>query len=85
MKRAVSLVCAAILLLSAYGCGSRGEASSAEPVNSGTLAYYEPWADVVMYYAPFGQGSGLYELGRAVSGRENIEKLSGAITITAVE
>lgn len=48
----------------------------------GTLAYYEPWADVVLFYAHFGKGSNLYELGKAVSGEEYIETLKGTIEIT---
>lgn len=51
----------------------------------GTLAYYSPWADVVMFYDYFGKGSSLYELGEAVSGEEDIEKLSGEIEITEAE
>lgn len=52
---------------------------------AGTLGYFAPWGDVVMYYRDFGSYSGLYELGQAVSGKEDIEKLSGNITITKVE
>ena len=48
----------------------------------GTLAYYAPWGDVVMFYD---KGSGLYELGRAISSIDEIEKLAGAITVTAVD
>ncbi len=51
----------------------------------GTLAYYAPWADVVMFYDYFGKGGGLYELGEAVSGEEDIERLSGEIEITEAE
>lgn len=47
----------------------------------GTLAYYAPWGDVVMFYGDFGSAAGLYELGRAVSGGENIRKMSGDIRI----
>lgn len=49
----------------------------------GTLAYFAPWGDVVMYYGHYGTGSGLYALGEAVSGEDDIEKLSGMITVTA--
>ena len=49
----------------------------------GTLAYYEPWGDVVMFYDDFGAAGGLYELGRAVSGEELIESMSGTVEITA--
>ena len=51
----------------------------------GTLAYYAPWADVVMFYDYFGNGGGLYELGEAGSGEEDIETLSGEIEITEAE
>ncbi len=48
---------------------------------AGSLAYYAPWGNVVMFYGSFGSAAGLYELGRAVAGREHIEKMSGEITI----
>lgn len=48
-----------------------------------TLAYYAPWGDVVLFYAPFGKGSGLYALGEAVSGKELVEALSGTVEIAA--
>lgn len=47
----------------------------------GTLAYYAPWGDVVMFYRDFGSARDLYELGRAVSGTEYIGQLTGKITI----
>ena len=50
----------------------------------GTLAYYAPWGDVVLFYAPAGQGNGLYALGEVVSGENEIEALTGAIEITAL-
>lgn len=56
--------------------------SDGEP---GSLSYYEPWGDVVMFYAPCPPNNSLYELGKAVSGAEHIEKLSGTITVSAVE
>lgn len=48
---------------------------------AGTLAYYAPWGDVVMFYARFGGAKGLYELGQAVSGSEHIQGMSGTIRI----
>lgn len=45
----------------------------------GTLAYYAPWGNVVMFYGSFGSAAGLYELGRAVQGGEHIRNLSGAL------
>jgi hypothetical protein len=47
----------------------------------GTLAYYAPWGDVVMFYGSFGSAPGLYELGHAVSGSEYIGGISGTIRI----
>ena len=51
----------------------------------GTLAYYAPWGDVVMFYASFGSASGLYELGKAISGSEFIKNISGLVKITKVK
>ncbi len=50
----------------------------------GTLAYYDPWGDVVMHYDEFGSYSGLYELGQVVSGEELMATISGTITITQI-
>lgn len=47
----------------------------------GTLGYYAPWGDVIMFYGDFGSTSGLYELGEVVSGGEDIASLSGKIRI----
>ncbi len=47
----------------------------------GTLAYYAPWGNVVMFYQNFGSAPGLYELGQAVSGSENIQKMSDNIQV----
>ena len=44
------------------------DAPLAETGEAGTLAYYEPWGDVVMFYGPFSPNGALYELGRAVAG-----------------
>lgn len=51
---------------------------------AGTLAYYEPWGDVVMFYDGYSPNDNLFELGRAVSGVEHIEILSGAIDVAPV-
>ena len=50
----------------------------------GTLAYYAPWGDVVMFYGSFGSAPELYELGHAVSGSEYIQGMSGTIQIEKV-
>lgn len=49
---------------------------------NGTLAYYAPWGDVVMFYKDFGSASGLYDLGSVVSGKDFIKKLDGKIKIS---
>ncbi|WP_204936630.1 cyclophilin-like fold protein [Methanococcus maripaludis] len=51
---------------------------------TGTLAYYAPWGDVVMFYGNFGTAGGLYELGNVVSGGEHIKNISGTITIKKI-
>ncbi len=51
----------------------------------GSLAYFSPWGNVVMYYSECGPYSGLYLLGKATEGAENIEKISGTITIEKYE
>lgn len=52
---------------------------------AGTLAYYEPWGNIALFYADCNGASGLYELGKAVSGAELIPALSGEVRITAAE
>ena len=56
--------------------------SGGEP---GSLSYYAPWGDVVMFYAPCSPNGSLYEIGTVVSGKENIVNLSGSITVSAVQ
>lgn len=48
----------------------------------GTIAYYEPWGNIAIFYEECDGASGLYELGEAVSGAEVIAQLSGEIHIT---
>lgn len=52
---------------------------------AGVLAYYAPWRDVVMFYDTFRSSSSLYELGTAQENINQIENLSGEITIEKVE
>ncbi|WP_044417931.1 cyclophilin-like fold protein [Halarcobacter anaerophilus] len=52
---------------------------------NGTLAYYAPWGDVVMFYKDFGSAGGLYELGEIISGLEYIKNMSGIIKINKEE
>lgn len=52
---------------------------------AGTLAYYAPWGDVVLFYDSFSANGSLYGLGEAVSGAESIGQMSGTITVEVVE
>lgn len=52
---------------------------------AGTLAYYEPWGDVVFFYGDCSENPGLFELGQVVSGGDLISQMSGTITIEATE
>lgn len=61
-----------------------GDSPTAQ-AGAGTLAYYAPWGDVVMFYDNYNQNPSLYELGQAVSGAELVSEMSGTITITAVQ
>lgn len=61
------------------------DAPLAESGEPGTLAYYEPWGDVVMFYGSFSPNGALYELGRAVAGEERLAGLSGTIEVALVE
>lgn len=51
----------------------------------GTLAYYAPWGDVVMFYGEYNTNPALYELGQVVSGEELVSRMSGEITISRME
>ena len=51
---------------------------------AGTLAYYAPWGDVVMFYDNYSVNDSLFELGQAVSGAEEIEDMSGTVVITGI-
>lgn len=52
---------------------------------AGTLAYYAPWGDVVLFYDSFSANGSLYGLGEAVSGAEGISQMTGTITVEVVE
>ena len=47
----------------------------------GYIGYYAPWNNVVLYYGDLEKYPGLYILGEAVSGAENIKDIRGSITI----
>ncbi len=52
---------------------------------AGTLAYYRPWGNVVMFYGRFSSNGSLYGLGSAVEGEELISSLSGTLRIEKAE
>ena len=49
--------------------------------DSGTLAYFSPWGNIVLFYGKFSRYPGLFILGKAVSGAENIKNLSGIVSV----
>lgn len=49
----------------------------------GMVAYYAPWDDVVLFYAPL-DGGELYELGYVEEDAGQIEKLSGTLHIEQI-
>ena len=51
---------------------------------AGTLAYYAPWGDVAIFYGQCSGASGLYALGEAVSGADQIAALDGEIRMERV-
>lgn len=53
--------------------------------DAGDLALFSPWGNVVMYYGSFGSYPGLFILGEAVEGAEQVKDLSGTIHAEAVE
>ena len=52
---------------------------------AGTLAYYRPWGNVVMFYGSFNPNGSLYGLGKAVEGGNLISSLSGTLRIEKAE
>ena len=51
---------------------------------AGTLAYYEPWGDIVFFYGDYNENPALFELGQAVSGGDLVSRMSGTITIDII-
>ncbi|WP_394919649.1 cyclophilin-like fold protein [uncultured Robinsoniella sp.] len=96
MKKIAALCIGGMLLLSlsAWGSSFKQEPANtdSDPIEQttfaaetpGTLAYYAPWGNVVLFYGECDGAGGLYELGEAVSGAEQIETLSGEIQIDKV-
>ncbi len=52
---------------------------------AGTLAYYEPWGDVVFFYGDYNENPSLFELGQVISGGELVSEMSGTITMNVLE
>lgn len=52
---------------------------------AGTLAYYEPWGDIVLFYGDYNENPSLFELGQAVSGGDLVSGMSGTITIDIID
>lgn len=48
---------------------------------AGDLALFSPWGNVVMYYGSFNSYPGLYLMGTAVEGTDQVKDLSGTIHI----
>lgn len=61
------------------------ENTPAAKAELGSLCYYAPWGDVVIFYAQSRAGDGLYVLGHAISGIELLEELHGEIEIKVSE
>ncbi|OUP19502.1 hypothetical protein B5F29_08560 [Lachnoclostridium sp. An196] len=61
-----------------------GDAPTAQS-GAGTLAYYAPWRDVVMFYDAYSPNASLYELGQVVSGGELVGQMTGTVTIDIAE
>lgn len=59
-----------------------GDSPLVKSATTGTLAYYAPWGNVVMFYGQFGSAPGLYELGHATMGSEYIKTINGKIHIS---
>ena len=52
---------------------------------AGALALFSPWGNVVMYYDSFSSWPGLYILGQAAEGADQVISLSGTIHVEALK
>lgn len=50
----------------------------------GSIAYFSPWNNVCMYYGDMSRYSGLYVMGKAVSGTEQIRNITGKVKIETI-
>ena len=46
----------------------------------GSIAYFSPWGNIAMYYGDAPKYSGLYYMGHAIQGEDEISNLSGTLT-----
>ena len=51
---------------------------------AGTLAFFSPWGNVVMFYGAASRYSGLYILGKAIEGAGYVSNLAGIIRVEAL-
>ena len=51
----------------------------------GTVAYFSPWNNVCLYYGDAPRYNGLYVMGKAIRGAENIRNISGKIRVESVK
>ena len=51
----------------------------------GTLAYFSPWDNLVMFYSEMGAYPGLYILGEPLEGEETIPNMNGTVTVDKVD
>ena len=50
----------------------------------GSIAYFSPWNNVCLYYGDAPRYSGLYVMGKALSGTEQIRNITGKVKIEVV-
>ena len=55
-------------------------------VTKGTLAYFIPWGNLTIFYKDYAPVSeDLIEIGKVISGEENLEKMAGKLEIMVVK
>lgn len=85
MTNSYFLLCRFFIVTGCWSESNSAGAKIATNATKGSLCYYSPWADVVLFYAHHGRGNQLYDIGKCIFGIENIEKLNGNITVSRVE
>lgn len=61
-----------------------GQGNYEEKPEAGTLALFSPWGNLVMFYGEAQKYPGLFILGQARSGKDEIKNLSGMLEITSL-